>query len=173
MASQPEEVAIGTLQVRSFAADLAGVVSGWAKNDEEVLMWCGAGTAPVPAEQINAWAGEDWVQPFGMYRGERLVAYGELWVDDEEAEVELARLIVDPAERGQGLGQHLSIELARLARLRHQRVFLRVHPRNIAALRCYAAAGFEPVGPDQAAIWNTGQPHAYVWLTPPTSSTSL
>jgi hypothetical protein len=50
--------------------------------------------------------------------------------------------------------------------LRHPRVFLRVHPGNTAALRCYAAAGFDPVGPDQAAAWNTGQPFDYVWLIP-------
>jgi len=87
-------------------------------------------------------------------------------VDDEEAEVELARLIVDPGGRGQGLGQYLANELARLARLRHPRVILRVHPRNIAALRCYAAAGFEPVASDQSAAWNVGQPHDYVWLQP-------
>jgi len=89
------------LHLRSFPAELAGVVAGWAQTDEEVLMWCGAGAVPVPAEQVSAWAREDGVQPFGLYRGQRLVALGELWVDDEEAEVELARLIVDPGERGQ------------------------------------------------------------------------
>ncbi|HEX2322065.1 MAG TPA: GNAT family N-acetyltransferase [Streptosporangiaceae bacterium] len=106
------------------------------------------------------------VQPFGLYRGKRLVAYGELWVDDGEAEVELARLIVDPGERGQGLGKYLATRLARLARFRRPRVLLRVHPGNTAALRCYAAAGFDPVGLDQAAAWNTGQPIDYVWLIP-------
>jgi RimJ/RimL family protein N-acetyltransferase len=45
-------------------------------------------------------------------------------------------------------------------------VFLRVHPANIAALRCYGAAGFEPVGSDQAAAWNVGQPFEYIWLAP-------
>ena len=156
------------LHLRSFPAELAGVVSGWARTDEEVLMWCGAGAAPVPAEQVSAWAREDGVQPFGLYRGQRLVAYGELWVDDEEAEVELARLIVDPGERGQGVGRYLAAGLARAARFRHPRVFLRVHPGNIAALRCYAAAGFEPVEPHQAAVWNAGQPIDYVWLSPAT-----
>ena len=154
------------LRVRPFAAELAGVVSGWAKTDEEVLMWCGVRVAPVSAEQVSAWAGEDGVQPFGLYRGRRLVAYGELWVDDEQAEVELARLIVDPGERGQGLGRYLATGLARQARDIYPRVFLRVHPGNAAALRCYAAAGFEPVEPDQAAVWNIGQPVDYVWLSP-------
>ena len=156
------------LQLRSFPAELAGVVSGWAQTDEEVLMWCGARAAPVTAEQVSAWAREDGVKPFGLYRGKRLVAYGELWVDDDEAEVELARLIVDPDERGQGLGRYLATGLARLARFRHPRVFLRVHPSNVVGLRCYAAAGFEPVGEDQAAVWNVGQPVDYVWLSPAT-----
>ncbi|MGN6791907.1 MAG: GNAT family N-acetyltransferase [Streptosporangiaceae bacterium] len=153
------------LQLRSFPAELADVISGWARTDEEALLWCSAGAAPVPAEQIRAWAREDGVEPFGLYQGQRLVAYGELWVDDQEAEVELARLIVDPGARNQGLGRYLAAGLGRLARLRHPRVFVRVHPANIAALHSYAAAGFEPVGPDQAAAWNVGQPIGYVWLS--------
>ena len=119
----------------------------------------------MPAGQINAWAREDGVQPFGLYRDGRLVAYGELWIDDDEAEVELARLIVDPGERRQGLGRRLVMALATLARSRHPQVFLRVHPDNIAARRCYAGAGFEPVAPHLAALWNASQPIEYVWLS--------
>ena len=62
------------LSLHPFSAESAGVVSGWARTDEEVVMWCGLRAAPVPAEQINAWASEDWVQPFGLYRDEQLVA---------------------------------------------------------------------------------------------------
>jgi ribosomal protein S18 acetylase RimI-like enzyme len=152
-------------RLHPFPAGSAGVVSGWARTNEEVVMWCGRPAAPVPAEQISAWAHEDGVLAFGLYRDERLVAYGELWVDDAEAEVELARLIVDPGERGQGLGRRLVTGLAGLARSRYPRVFLRVHPDNIAAQRCYAAAGFEPVEPHQAAAWNASQPVGYVWLS--------
>jgi len=148
-----------------FPADSAEVVSGWARTREEVIMWCGRPAAPVPAGQISAWAREDGVQPFGLYRDGRLVAYGELWIDDDEAEVELARLIVDPGERGQGLGRHLVTALAAVARSRHPRVFLRVHPDNAAARRCYAGTGFEPVAPHLAALWNTSQQVEYVWLT--------
>jgi ribosomal-protein-alanine N-acetyltransferase len=104
------------------------------------------------------------VEPFGLYRDGRLVAYGELWIDNDEAEVELARLIVDPGERGQGLGRRLVMELAVLARFRHPQVFLRVHTDNVAARRCYAGTGFEPVAPHLAALWNASQPTQYVWL---------
>jgi ribosomal protein S18 acetylase RimI-like enzyme len=161
---RPEEATAVALLLSPFPADLADVVSGWATTGQDVLMWCGAVVAPVPASRIRAWAGDDGVEPFGLYHGQRLVAYGELWVDDEEGEVELARLIVDPAERGRGVGRCLAAGLARLARSRHSQVFLRVHPANIAAQRCYAAAGFEPVEPHETEAWNVGQPVSYVWL---------
>ncbi|HEX5191027.1 MAG TPA: GNAT family N-acetyltransferase [Streptosporangiaceae bacterium] len=154
-----------TLHLRPFPGDAADVVSSWARTCEEVLMWCGHPAAPVPAEQINAWADEDWALPFGLYRGQRLVAYGELWVDDDEARVEIARLAVDPAARGQGVGRWLASGLADLARSRYPLVFMRVHPGNIAARRCYAAANFEPVEPTLAARWNASQPVSYVWLS--------
>ena len=162
--NRPEGLAAIALSLHPFSAESAGVVSDWARTDEEVLMWCGLPAAPVPAEQINAWASEDWVQPFGLYRDEQLVAYGQLWVDDDEAGVELARLIVDPPERGHGLGRRLATGLADLARSTYPLVFLRVHPDNLAAQRCYAAAGFEPIDPDQAAVWNASQPVSYIWL---------
>jgi len=154
-----------TLRVRPFPAGLAALVSSWAGTAGEVLMWCGLAAAPVPAGQIEAWADENGVQPFGLYRDGQLVGYGELWVDDDEAEVELARLIVDPRERGQGLGRYLVTELADRARSVHPLVFLRVHPENLAAQRCYTAAGFQPVAPEQAAEWNMGQPFRYDWFT--------
>ena len=160
-----EDAGAVALRVVPFPADLAGVVSSWARTAGEVLMWCGLAAAPVPAAQIAAWAGEDGVQPFGLYRGEQLAGYGELWVDDDEAEVELARLIIDPRERGRGLGRHLVTELARRARSVYPLVFLRVHPANRAAQRCYTAAGFQLVTPGQAAEWNAGQPVGYVWFT--------
>lgn len=162
------------LRLRPFPAELAGQVSGWASTDVETTMWCGRPTAPVPVEAIQAWAGEEGVRPYGLFHcdsltaegeDDRLIAYGEVWVDDEEQEVELARLIVDPAERGHGIGRRLVAELVVPARALYPTVFLRVHPDNATALRCYAAAGFVPVDQQLAAQWNAPQPVAYVWLT--------
>ena len=152
------------LRVQPFPAGSADTVSSWARTSEETIMWCGRPTAPVPAEQINAWSDEPSVHPYGLFQNDRLVAYGELWIDDDEAETELARLIVDPTERGHGLGRRLVTELASLALERYPHVVMRVHPANAAALRCYAAAGFIPVDVALTAEWNAAQPMDYVWL---------
>jgi ribosomal protein S18 acetylase RimI-like enzyme len=133
-------------------------------------MWCGHDGGLVPAEKVAAWAAEAGVYSFGLYEEAELIAYGELWVDHDEAEVELARLIVDPARRGRGVGRLLVAQLSMVARAMYPNVFLRVHPANAAALRCYGAAGFERATAQQEAQWNAEQPVPYVWLTQPMSA---
>ena len=128
-------------------------------------MWCGYHDGPVPAATVAGWSTEDGVRAFGFYDDDVLVAYGETWVDDDEGEVELARLIVDPARRGQGIGRDLVTDLTAHALTSYPDIILRVHPDNRAALRCYAAAQFVPVDADLAAKWNAPQPVAYTWLT--------
>lgn len=138
-------------------------VATWATTTAEVAQWCGYRAAPVPPSVIRAWALEEGVHAFSLHGDGVLTAYGELWVDDDEQEVELARLIVDPARRGQGVGRRLTQLLAARARTAYDDVFLRVHPHNVAARRAYAAAGFVPVPDAAAAEWNVGQPVPYCW----------
>ncbi|MGC5009621.1 GNAT family N-acetyltransferase [Streptosporangium sp. DT93] len=93
------------------------------------------------------------------------IGYGELWLDIEENEVELARIIVAPGARGRGVGRELVRALTRQAgETGLADVFMRVHPDNDRALRCYRGAGFLPVDPALAATWNLPQPIDYVWL---------
>jgi ribosomal protein S18 acetylase RimI-like enzyme len=106
------------------------------------------------------------VEAFAVRAGDgALVAYGELWVDHDEREAELARLIVDPLRRNLGVGRYLAACLAERARQRSPQVFLRVRPGNRAALRSYAAAGFTPASTADQEEWNRGQPVAYTWMT--------
>jgi ribosomal protein S18 acetylase RimI-like enzyme len=158
------------MDLRPFTADLAATVVSWPRSVAEVAMWCGRTDGPVSVETVVGWSAEQGVRPFGLHDGQRLVAYGELWLDDDEAEVELARLIVDPRRRGQGIGRILAARLLALAQAEHDDVFMRVHPDNEAALRCYAAVGFTRVSAEQEASWNAPQPIRYVWLSYPEPS---
>jgi ribosomal protein S18 acetylase RimI-like enzyme len=134
-------------------------------------MWCGAKDFPVPPELLQQWHEDDEVRPFLLINPEDAdppIGYGELWLDAEEDEVELARIIVAPGHRGEGLGQALTRGLlAEATGLGFTDVFLRVHPDNAVALRCYRAAGFTPVKAELAAEWNVPQPVDYVWLEHP------
>jgi ribosomal protein S18 acetylase RimI-like enzyme len=152
------------MELRPVTGDEAATVAGWCTSPVEASMWCGHVGASVPVEKIVGWAAEDGVRQFGLHDGQGLVAYGELWLDEDEAEVELARLIVDAARRGRGVGRTLVAELVSRARSHHPDVFMRVHPDNAAALRCYAGAGFVRVASELEQEWNRPQPVAYVWL---------
>ncbi len=56
-----------------------------------------AGWHPVQAEEVVAWWEGPDVETWVMVGSDgRLVGYGELWLDAEENEVELARLIIAP-----------------------------------------------------------------------------
>lgn len=155
------------MDLRPFPPDLAATVASWATSPVEAAMWTGPSGDPLTAEVVRARGAQDDVRPHGLYDGDLLVAYGELWVDDEEEEVELARLVVDPARRHRGIGRVLVTALTVRARDHHPDVFLRVRPDNAAARRCYVAAGYLRVDAAREAEWNAAQPVPYVWFSAP------
>ncbi|MFE5517252.1 GNAT family N-acetyltransferase [Streptomyces virginiae] len=148
-----------------FTDTHALTVAGRPTSAQEVALWCGRQEFPVPPRAITDWQRDDDVRAHVLVQDERVVGYGELWFDAEEDEVELARIIVAPDARGKGLGRLLVRGLlAQAAAAGHHDIFLRVHPDNATALRCYRAAGFAPVDPALAATWNKTQPVDYAWL---------
>ena len=128
-----------------------------------------AGWHPIGADEVRGWWELDYVQPWAMLDEEgALVGYGELWVDPEEDEVELARLIVDPARRGKGHGKQLTRELmAKAAATDLSVTMLRTTPDNLVAIGCYLACGFVRLTPEEEAVWNEGQRRAWVWMRLP------
>ena len=131
-----------------------------------------AGWHPMPAAEVLEWWEPDYVRPWLMLdaAGDP-VAYGELWVDDQEDEVELARLIVAPELRGRGLGKRLTQALlSKAAETGMATTMLRTVPDNAVAIGCYLACGFAPLGPEESAAWNAGQRREWYWMRLPAAA---
>jgi ribosomal protein S18 acetylase RimI-like enzyme len=152
------------MQLLPFETALAATVVSWPTSPAEATLWCGHRDGLVPVEKVVSWSAEGGVRAYGLFDDGQLVAYGEIWLDDDEGEVELARLIVDSRRRGNGIGRILVTELVARALTNYPEIFMRVHPDNAVALRCYAAAKFVRVGAEQEAEWNAPQPVPYIWL---------
>lgn len=141
----------------------AVTVAAWVTSPEEAMRWSGVTTWPVPAELFATWHAEADTAPFLLVDDGEAVAYGELWED--EAEIELARLLVDPSLRGRGVGRRLVAALVAEAHRRgFDEVWLRVVPENEPAIRCYAAAGFVRAPAAEEAEFNRPQPREYAWM---------
>jgi [ribosomal protein S18]-alanine N-acetyltransferase len=144
---------------------MAGVLRSPRSDEVDTI----ADWHPIAADEVRGWWELDYVRPWVLLDEEdRLVGYGELWVDPEEDEVELARLIVDPARRGRGLGKQLTYELmAKAAEAELATTMLRTTPDNVVAIGCYLACGFVRLSPEEEAEWNEGQRRAWVWMVLP------
>ena len=147
----------------------AYVVAGWLLNADEARFWGGEKTPfPVTKELVLNWHSDSSVQPFVAFENESLVAYGELWVDRAEDEIELARIIVESEKRNTGIGQaFVKLLVKRAHDLGIDNLYLRVLPKNIVAIRCYESAGFRPVSSEYQALYNRGQPVEYLWMKSP------
>jgi ribosomal protein S18 acetylase RimI-like enzyme len=158
------------MDLRSFEMAHAASVADWATSAHEVSLLCGREEFPFPAELRTSWpkVAHD-ILLYLFLDGETPIGYGELWLDDDEDEVELARIIVAPEHRGKGLGYQLvQALLARALKAGHSNVFLRVRPENAPAIRTYERVGFKPVDAALAAEWNAPQPVDYAWYQYPT-----
>ncbi|TDU91267.1 acetyltransferase (GNAT) family protein [Kribbella voronezhensis] len=158
------------MELKAFEDSHAAVVASWASTAQEVALLSGREEYPFPADLVGSWRKvADDIASYLYFDGGAPVGYGELWLDDEEDEVELARIIVAPDLRGQGIGAEFVRALLQPALAAgYSAVFLRVRPDNERAIRTYLRVGFQPVDERLAAEWNEPQPINYAWLQYPT-----
>jgi ribosomal protein S18 acetylase RimI-like enzyme len=152
--------------LRSPSEAEASVLVGWSLSAAETKRWCSSDEHPVSSERVLSWWQPADVEAYvAVDAAGVLVGYGELWLDPDEDEVELARLIVAPMIRGQGVGRRLVAALVERARTTGlANVILRVSRGNPAAVRCYRASGFRRLDAERNAVWNMGQPAPYIWM---------
>lgn len=153
-----------SLELRPFRQDDGPAVVSFIRTDEDAAAW--ASLEEVPEEALLArWHADPDVHAFTLFGDGVPAGYGEVWVDRAEDETELARIVIDPARRGRGLGRQLTRLLAaEAARHRLEETWLRVVPGNTAAISCYRAAGFVRAPAELEARFNIGQRQPYVWM---------
>lgn len=152
--------------LREFRASDAREVARWPSSLDEVRRWAGSDPGwPVDVSVFGRWHADPDVRPYIICDGEAPIGYGEVWVDEPEQEVELARIIVKPAIRGSGVGKRLvRLLLERASLSGFPEAFVRVVPENGAALACYRGAGFSTVSESEREEYNRGQPIGYIWM---------
>ena len=155
--------------LREFRESDAQEVAGWPTSVEEVRLWAGRDPGwPVDTSVFLRWHADSAVKPYVLCDGDEPVGYGEVWIDEPEQEVELARIVVSPDRRGRGVGRLLvRLLLERATSFELPEAFVRVVPENGAALACYRGAGFSPVSASEREEFNRGQPVDYVWMRYP------
>jgi ribosomal protein S18 acetylase RimI-like enzyme len=151
-----------SVELSPFDPSHADEIASWPVDVAECMAWCSVES--VTGTDIAAWSVAHDIAAWTLTDDGAPVAYGEIWFDDDECEVELAHLIVAPVRRDAGVGRRIVEALAARGAARYATVLMRVAPDNESALRCYAAAGFVRVSASEEAEWNTGQPRAYVWM---------
>jgi ribosomal protein S18 acetylase RimI-like enzyme len=159
----------GSESLRGFRGSDAREIARWPGSPDEVRRWAGGDPGwPVDVAVFGRWHADSDVRPYIVLDGEEPVGYGEIWVDEPEREVELARIIVSPERRGRGVGRRLvRLLLVRAALFGLPDAFVRVVPENAAAIGCYRGAGFSPVSETEREEFNRGQPVDYVWMRHP------
>lgn len=133
-------------------------ISRWPTSFEEVRRWAGSDAGfPFDVSVFKLWHADPDVKPYVLCDGDALIGYGEVWVDETENEIELARIIVRPASRNRGVGKRFVILLL-------ERAALSGFPDNYVAISCYRGAGFSFVSGSMSEQYNREQPVDYVWM---------
>lgn len=134
------------------------VLRAWLLDRTECL-WV-TGNNAFSVEDFSRWleAPDQW--GYVLAENEIPRAYGEIWVDEEARDLELAHLIVDPKVRRQGYGKLLIEHLFDVSRqYGMSQVYMRVAPDNRPALACYLSLGFRRI-----MDLTDGMPTQWTWL---------
>jgi ribosomal protein S18 acetylase RimI-like enzyme len=140
-----------TLSLRGFRASDDEALISWVRSAEELRMFAGDGLAwPLDSRQLELLRNEPELAAYTAELGGVVVGHFQLR-RLPPGSARLARVIVDPKRRGEGLGRALVAAALDEARRRgFVHVDLHVYNANAAARALYASLGFDDHGPDRA-----------------------
>ena len=152
------------IEISSYEERFAPEITAWPRNLDEARAWAGPkATFPFDSAELSRNHTDPDVIPFVAHCEGTLVGYAEIWLD--EADIEIARIIVEPNHRRKGIGRaFVEGMIGRAAAFGLSDLYLRVVPENLIAIRCYESAGFVKMSPDEQATFNEDESINYVWM---------
>lgn len=153
-------------QLEKFRPEHAREILSWPTSQQEAFYWASlSGYDAFDTSVFSSWHADSDVFAYVLTRNNLLCACGELWLEPSENSVEIARLIVAPDFRRQGVAKALIQELTTVAKDKgFVKSWLRVFPENKNAVSCYLACGFHYASDDETNAFNALQARSYVWL---------
>ncbi len=124
--------------------DLAEIIT-WIPDARALERWAGPGkTFPTRPEILWREIMATPENAYGLVQDKNLLGFGQILARPGGASFHLARIIIAPRYRGQGLGAHLCRQLMNVARQEHtvKSFTLNVHPHNQTAINLYRSLGF-------------------------------
>lgn len=153
------------LRLGDFQEEHAETILSWVSSAEDALGWAETPFLRIGPDLFDSWHAQPGVVPCVGWLGDELCAYGHVWEDHAEREAEIARVIVAPERRRQGIGRTFAALLgAEATRRGFEVVLARTVRANRAAFACYRAAGFVRMEREDEVAMNFDQTEDYVWL---------
>ena len=123
-------------------SDLSRVIS-WISDENECKLWAGPYVSfPLAIDSLRAQISCTPDNSFCIEKKGKVIAFGQL-IRKSEDRLHFARIIVHPAERGNGYGRILCSGLIDKANNQNCRqITLNVYRQNTAALKLYKSLGF-------------------------------
>lgn len=152
--------------IQPFEQIHAARVLNWIRSPEELFHWSTRTDYPWTNHRVFLdWHADPEISACLLSVEGEIVGYGEIWLDESDGSAELARLLVAPEVRGQGIGRVLIAHLLHhLSGTGFTTVWVRILPTNAAALSCYRKAGFVRVSAPEEARLNEGERHQFHWM---------
>lgn len=139
------------LRLRPYKSSDAETIVQWLGEEREFRLWCADRYDHYPISPVDmdaCYQTQEEIYPMTAVEEGNILGHLTLrYVEQEQREVRLGFVIVDPAKRGKGRGRELVQLAARYAMLflGAEKISLVAFEENVRAYTCYLAAGFKDV----------------------------